>query len=58
MDAIDFGYATEIVRKNKKARAPRRGRRVDSEGRPLRSSKKQKVAKMAVFGLIFGGFGS
>ena len=57
MDAIDFGYATESVRKNRKTKA-RRGRRVDAEGRPLRSSKKQKVAKMAVFGLIFGGFGS
>lgn len=54
MDAIDFGYATEIVRKNKKARAPRRGRRVDSEGRPVRSSKKQKAAKIAVFSLFFG----
>lgn len=57
MDAIDFGYATEIVRKNRKSKAPRRGRRTDSEGRPPRSSKKQKVAKVAVFGILFGGFG-
>jgi translation elongation factor EF-Ts len=54
MDAIDFGYATEIVRKNRKSKAQKRGRRVDAEGRPLRSSKKQKATKVAVFGLIFG----
>jgi hypothetical protein len=67
MDAIDFGYATEVVRKSQKAKRRRQhgygmfagGRRTDSEGRPLRkSSKKEKVAKLAVFGLIFGGFGS
>ena len=57
MDAIDFGYATEIVRKNRKSKAQKRGRRVDAEGRPLRSGKKEKVAKAAVIGLLFGGFG-
>jgi translation elongation factor EF-Ts len=57
MDAIDFGYATEIVRKNRKSKAQKRGRRVDAEGRPLRSSKKQKIAKVAVVSLLFGGFG-
>ena len=57
MDAIDFGYATEIVRKNRKTKA-RRGRRVDAEGRPLRkSSTRRKVAKVAVFSFFFGGFG-
>jgi translation elongation factor EF-Ts len=54
MDAIDFGYATEVVRKSRKSKAQKRGRRVDAEGRPLRSSKKQKAAKVAVFSLFFG----
>lgn len=57
MDAIDFGYATEIVRKSRKSQAQKRGRRVDAEGRPLRSTKKQKAVKAAVFGILFGGFG-
>lgn len=59
MDAIDFGYATEIVRKNKKAKASRRGRRVNAEGQPLRKGgMRRKIAKVAVFSFFFGGFGS
>jgi hypothetical protein len=53
MDAIDFAYATEVVRRNKRKR---RGVRADSQGNPIRrkSSVRRKVSKLAAVAFFFG----